>query len=308
MIPTALVVLFIVVSLTRLLPGNIVDLMLSESSVPAGQTAVARLKIEQQLGLDKSLPEQYGRYVLNVARGDLGHSLWSGHSVGEELLSRASVTAEVAVIAILVSVAVAIPLGTFSAVRQDTKLDYFLRSGSIAGISLPSFVVAQAIIILPALWWQKSLPFQYASLAENPIQNLTIVIPAAGVLGLRLSASVTRMMRTTMLDVMQQDYIRTARAKGLANLTVIMGHGVKNALIPVVTLLGLEMAALVGGSVITESLFALPGVGRLLLDSIRQRDYPLIQGVVVSVSFLVMLTNLAVDMSYGFLDPRIRYS
>ena len=306
MIPTGLVVLFVVVSLTRLLPGNIVDLMLSESSVR--QTPEARLKIEQSLGLDRSLPEQYARYVFNVARGDLGHSLWSGKSVGEELRHRAGVTAEVAVIAILVSVSVAIPLGTFSAVRQDTKLDYFLRSGSIAGISLPSFVVAQAIIILPALWWQKSLPFQYASLTENPIQNLSIVLPAAGVLGLRLSASVTRMMRTTMLDVMQQDYIRTARAKGLANATVIMKHGVKNALIPVVTLLGLEMAGLVGGSVITESLFALPGVGRLLLDAIRLRDYPLIQGVVVSVSFLVMMTNLLVDMSYGYLDPRIRYS
>ena len=306
MIPTMLVMLFIVVSLTRFLPGNIVDLMLSEGS--AQVTPEMRAQVARSLGLGEPLPVQYGKYVLGAVRGDLGHSLWDGRSVTAMIIDRAAVTGEVAAVAIFVSVLISIPLGVISAVRQDSLLDYGLRSMSIAGISLPNFVVAQAIVVLPALWWQTAIPFQYKGFTEDPLINLEIVLPAAGVLGLRLSASIARMMRTTMLDIMQQDYIRTAKSKGLTNFTVIIRHGLKNALIPVVTLLGLQLSALIGGSVITESLFALPGIGRLLLDAITARDYPIIQGVVVSVGFFVMITNLAVDLSYGFLDPRIRYS
>ena len=306
MIPTMLVMLFIVVSLTRFLPGNIIDLMLTGSS--AQVTPAMRAQVSERLGLNKSLPQQYGEYVLGVSHGDLGNSLWDGRSVSTMVIDRASVTGEVAAVAILVSVLISIPLGVISAVKQDSPLDYGLRSMSIAGISLPNFVVAQAIVVLPALWWQTAIPFQYKSFLEDPVINMTIVLPAAGVLGLRLSASIARMMRTTMLDIMQQDYIRTAKSKGLTSFTVIVRHGLKNALIPVVTLLGLQLSALIGGSVVTESLFALPGIGRLLLDAITARDYPIIQCVVVSVGFFVMITNLAVDLSYGFLDPRIRYS
>lgn len=306
MIPTALVLLLLVVLMVRMLPGNIVDLLLADSNVPA--SAEARAEMEHRLGLDMPLPERYARYVLGVTRGDLGVSLWDGRAVTTIIASRALVTAEVAAIAIVISVLVSIPLGVVSAVRRNTGVDYLLRSLSILGISLPSFVVATAIVILPALWFQVALPFQYRSFWEDPRQNLAIVLPAAGVLGILLSATVARMMRTTMLEVLQQDYMRTARAKGLSNVVVIVRHGLKNALIPVVTLLGLQLAGLVGGSVITESVFALPGLGRLLLDSLTKRDFPIVQGVVVSVGFLVMLTNLLVDLSYGYLDPRIRYS
>lgn len=304
MIPTVLVLLFIVVLLVRLLPGNVVDILLADARAdPATKAA-----LEEKLGLDRSLAETYLRYVGGVIQGDLGASLWDDKPVTSLLMERAGTTGEVALIAIIVSVMVSIPLGVISAVRQDSAADYALRSMSIAGVSLPNFVVAQAIIVLPALYFAKSIPFQYKSLTEDPVSHLMLVLPAAFVLGLRLSASIARMMRTTMLDVLQQDYMRTARAKGLTNYSVIVKHGLKNALIPVVTLLGLQLANLVGGSVITESMFALPGIGRLLLESIARRDYPVIQGVVVSVGLLVMTVNLLVDLSYGYLDPRIRYS
>jgi len=305
MIPTVLVLLFMVVLMVRMLPGNIVDILLEDGGT---NTPEARAEFTHALGLDIPLPIQYGRYVLGVVQGDLGVSLWDKRSVTEIIAGRAQVTAQVAAIAIAVSVLVSIPLGVVSAVRRNSLLDYFLRSMSILGISLPSFVVATSIVILPALWFKVSLPFQYKSFLEDPVQNLQIVLPAAGVLGVLLSASIARMMRTTMLDVLQQDYIRTARAKGLSGFTVVLRHGLKNALIPVVTLLGLQLTALIGGSVITESIFALPGLGRLLLDSLVKRDYPIVQGVVVSVGLLIMFTNLAVDLTYGYLDPRIRYS
>lgn len=304
-IPTVLVLLLLVVLMVRILPGNIVDLLLDESGTNSRD---ARAALTHRLGLDAPLLEQYARYVLGAIRGDLGDSLWDNRPVTQIIGERVPVTAEVAAIAIAVSVLVSIPLGVISAVQRNSPIDYLLRSLSILGISLPSFVVATAIVILPALWFRVSLPFQYQSFLEDPVQNLMIVLPAAGVLGILLSASIARMMRTTMLDVLQQDYIRTARAKGLSNFTVVVRHGLKNALIPVVTLLGLQLTVLVGGSVITESVFALPGLGRLLLDSLVKRDYPIVQGIVVSVGLLVMLTNLAVDLMYGYLDPRIRYS
>lgn len=304
-IPTVLVLLLLVVLMVRLLPGNIVDLMLSESATNSPE---ARTEMTHKLGLDTPLPVQYLRYVLGVVRGDLGTSLWDERPVTETIGARALVTAQVALIAIAVSVLISIPLGVVSAVRRNSLIDYLLRSLSILGISLPSFVVATAAVILPALWFQVSLPFQYRTFFEDPVQNLMLVLPAAGVLGVLLSATIARMMRTTMLDVLQQDYMRTARAKGLSTFAVVVRHGLKNALIPVVTLLGLQLTALIGGAVITESVFALPGLGRLLLESLVKRDYPIVQGVVVSVGLLIMLTNLLVDLTYGYLDPRIRYS
>lgn len=303
-IPTLLVLLLVVVLLMRMLPGDIVDILLAESGT---QTPEVRAMLERRLGIDKPLPQAYVTYVLGAARGDLGNSLWSGRSVTTILGNAAPVTAEVAFIAIAVSVLISIPMGVISAVRRGSLTDHSLRLLSILGISLPGFVLATSIVILPALWFGKSLPFQFAGLLEDPVRNLNIVLPAAGVLGVLLSASIARMMRTTMLDVLQQDYMRTARAKGLSGFSVVVRHGMKNALIPVVTLIGLQVAGLIGGSVITESVFALPGLGRLLLDSLSRRDYPIVQGVVVSVGALVMLTNLVVDLSYGYLDPRVRY-
>ncbi len=305
MVPTMLLLVLLVVLMFSMLPGNIVDVLLQDSG--GDTSAAARAEMEHSLGLDMPIPERYVRYVFGVVRGDLGASLWDGRPVAESIAARAPVTAQVAAIAICVSILISIPLGVVSAVKRNSLIDYALRSMSILGISLPSFVVATAIVIVPALLFQASLPFQYKSFAEDPIQNLQIVLPAAGVLGMLLSASIARLMRTTMLDVLQQDYMRTARAKGLTTLSIVVRHGLRNALIPVITLLGLQLAALIGGSVITESIFGLPGIGRLLLDSLSKRDYPVVQGIVVLVGMLIMLTNLAVDLSYGYLDPRVRH-
>lgn len=305
MIPTVLVLLAVVVILIRMLPGDIVDILLSQGGSP---TPEARTLMAQKLGIDKPLLQLYIEYALGVFRGDLGKSLWDTRAVTAIIWERAPVTAEVSIVAIFFSIIISIPLGVISAVRRGTLLDHSLRIISILGISLPGFVLATSIVILPALWFRVSLPFQYTSFWTDPLENMKLVLPAAGVNGVLLSASIARMMRTTMLDVLNQDYMRTARAKGLSTSRIIIHHGLKNALIPVVTLLGLQVTVLVGGSIVTESVFALPGLGRLLLESLTNRDYPIIQGVVVSVGILVMLTNLLVDLSYGYLDPRIRYS
>ncbi|MDA1148199.1 MAG: ABC transporter permease [Chloroflexi bacterium] len=310
-IPTFLLLLFIVVTLIRFIPGDIVDLMLQEqggSSAGSGTTKLARDIIEERLGLDRPLLVQYGDYIVGMLRGSLGESLWDQRPVINMILSRSAVTLEVAAFAIVVSLLIALPVGIISAVKQDTPLDYIVRSLIILGISVPGFAIATAIVIFPALWWGYSVSFIYTSFTEDPIQHLILITPPAIVLGTQLSASVARMTRTMMLEVMQEDYIRTARSKGLGGSRVIMGHALKNALIPVVTLLGLQITFLIGGSVITETVFVLPGLGRLLLESIGYRDYPVIQGIVVTIGLGVMLINLLIDMSYAFLDPRIRYS
>ncbi|MQA00025.1 MAG: ABC transporter permease subunit [Dehalococcoidia bacterium] len=312
LVPTFLILLLLVVVLVRLIPGDIVDILLQEQggggSGRSAELALGREQIEARLGLDRPVFVQYVEYAAGLLQGDLGRSLWDDRPVREMILNRVPVTAEVALVAIVVSLLTAIPVGLISAVRQDTPIDYFLRSALILGISLPNFAIATAIVIFPAIWWGWSVSFTYVSLTEDPIKHLTLIIPPAAVLGVQLSASVARMTRTMMLEVMQEDYVRTARSKGLTGSQVVLGHALKNALIPVVTLLGLQVTFLIGGSVITETVFALPGLGRLLLEAIANRDYPVIQGIVVSVGLLVMITNLLIDISYGYLDPRIRYS
>ena len=197
-------------------------------------------------------------------------------------------------------------LGVMSALRQDSWLDYLLRSLAIAGISVPNFAIATAMVIFPALLWGIAPRLNYIGFMESPFENLKILVLPGAILALGLSTSLMRLMRTTMLDVLRQDYVRTARAKGLTEARVVSHHAVRNAVIPVITLLGLQIAFLLGGSVIVETIFAIPGVGRLLVSSIAKRDYPIIQGIVVVIGLFVMFTNLLVDMSYGFLDPRIR--
>jgi len=308
MIPTLLILLFMVVVMVRIIPGNVVDIILQETSGGRDFDA-ARKQLEVSLGLHYSLPEAYGRYVANAVQGDLGVSLWDKQSVTGKIISRLPPTLSIAGVAIVIAIALAIPIGVISAVRRDKPIDYLLRSIAIAGISLPSFVIGTALVIFPAIWFGVSLvKFQYVPLTADPIAHIKLILPPAIVLGIGLTASVARLMRTMMLEVLMQDYIRTARAKGLRGSTVIMRHGLKNALIPVVTLLGLQFAFLIGGSVIVESIFAVPGLGRLLIEALRERDYPIIQGVVLVIGVMVMVINLIVDMSYAWLDPRVRLS
>ncbi len=309
MIPTWLIIIFTVIALVRLMPGSVVDILLQEQGGQGqlgGRANVERNELLKRMGLDVPIPIQYLRYVGGVVQGDFGRSLWSQEPVTRLIAQRMPVTAEVAVLAFTTAVIIAIPVGVLSAIRRDQGTDYLLRGITVAGISVPGFAIGTAIILFPQLWWGWGVSFNYVTLTEDPLAHLKILIPPALVLGIQLSASSARLTRTMMLEVLQQDYIRTARAKGLIESTVIMKHGLKNALIPVVTVFGGQIEGLLGGSVITETIFALPGLGRLMVNSINTRDYPVVQGIVVMTAMFLMMMNLLVDLSYGWLDPRIR--
>jgi len=309
MVPTWLIIMFMVVFMVRLIPGSVVDLLLQEQGGSGSyQEGIDRAVIEKRLGLSDPVYVQYVKYVAGVVQGDLGNSLWDEQKVTTLIAERVPVTAQVALVAIVTSIAVSIPVGVISAVRRDSPVDYLLRSISILGISVPGFAIGTAIVIFPTLWWGVTVSFKYVSFAEDPVAHLKLIIPPAMVLGVQLSASVARLTRTMMLEVLQEDYIRTARAKGLREPKIVVKHALKNALIPVVTVLGIQITNLLGGSVITETIFALPGLGRLMVSSIGARDYPVVQGIVVMTAVFVMLMNLAVDVSYGYLDPRARPS
>jgi peptide/nickel transport system permease protein len=299
----ASVIVFVIV---RMVPGDVVDLMLSQSDAGSGQ--MGREKILAALGLDKPIGEQYvawvGRLVLH---GDLGHSLWQGDSVDSLIAARLPVTFELGGLAMVIALLVAIPVGVFSAVRQDTAGDYLARSFSLLMLAVPSFWLATMVMVFPALWWGWSPEIQFVPFHEDPIRNLKQMLIPAVILGLALSAITMRMTRTMMLEVLRQDYIRTARAKGLSGFMILTRHAIRNALIPVITLIGNQAPILIGGAVILEQIFVLPGMGLLLLDAVSQRDYPLITGVFFVVGLTVMLINLAVDLSYGLIDPKVRH-
>jgi peptide/nickel transport system permease protein len=309
MVPTWLLIMFMVVFMVRLIPGNIVDILLTDQGGTGSyQKGVDRAELSHRLGLDRPVYVQYLTYIGGVAHGDFGRSLWDQTPVTKLIAQRVPVTAQVALVAIITSIMVSIPIGVIAAVKRDTIADYLLRSVSIAGISIPGFAIGTAIVIFPTLWWGWTVSFSYVSFAQDPIKHIVLILPPAMVLGVQLSASVARLTRTMMLEVLQEDYIRTARAKGLQEPKIVLKHALKNALIPVVTVLGLQIANLLGGSVITETIFALPGLGRLMVSSIGSRDYPVVQGIVVLTAIFVMCMNLMVDISYGFLDPRARPS
>lgn len=303
MLPAVFMLVFFVVVLIQLIPGNIIDLMLDQSSSPDIATREALTK---QLGLDKPLPIRYLDYMSHLVRGDFGRSLWTDQSVTTMIRIYAPPTIQLAVVSIIIGAISGIVLGVVSAVTQDSWVDYLLRSLAIAGISIPNFAIATSVVIFPAILWGIAPNLNYVSITENPWENLKIIWLPGSILALGLSTSLMRLMRTTMLDVLRQDYIRTARAKGVSEMQIIARHAVRNAVIPVVTLLGLQIAFLLGGSVIVETIFSIPGVGRLLVGAIGKRDYPVVQGIVVVIGLFVMTTNLIVDMSYGFLDPRIK--
>jgi peptide/nickel transport system permease protein len=302
-LPAVALLIFLVVLMIQLIPGNIIDLMLDESGSPDITT---KQVLTHELGLDQPLPVRYVKYAGGILRGDFGKSLWTDKPVTSLIRLYAPPTIELAIVAIIIGATSGILLGTISAIAQDTWIDYLLRSIAIAGISIPNFAIATSAVIFPAILWGIAPNLNYVSITESVTGNLKIIWLPAAILALGLSTSLMRLMRTTMLDVLRQDYIRTARAKGVTEFQVITRHAVRNAVIPVVTLLGLQIAFLLGGSVIAETIFSIPGVGRLLVSSIGKRDYPIVQGIVVIIGLFVMTTNLLVDLSYGFLDPRIK--
>lgn len=306
LLPTLVLASMIVFVTIRLIPGDVIDLMLSQNDVAADK--LSRDQLVAALGLDRPMWQQYLRWVgAIVLHGDLGQSLWQNAPVTELLFGRLPVTFQLGAMALVVALLIALPIGTYSALRQDTAGDYIGRSFSILLLAVPSFWLATMVMVFPSIWWGWSPEVNYVRFSDDPWQNLKQMALPAIVLGAGLSAVTMRLMRTMLLEVLRQDYIRTAWAKGLPERLVVVRHALRNALVPVITLVGLQAPLLIGGAVIIEQIFVIPGMGLLLLDAVQQRDYPIITGVFLIVGVAVMLINLLVDLSYGLLDPKVRY-
>ena len=305
-IPTLFMVATIVFVLLRLVPGDMVDTVMARLAVLGG--TVDRAALERAFGLDAPLHVQYVRWWSDLLlRGSLGISMNSGQPVVPLILGRLPVTIELGLLGIAVSVVIGLPVGMYSALRQDTVGDYAGRSLAILFVAAPSFWVATLVILYASLWWGWSPPLELEPLIRDPIANLRMFILPAFILGMVMAGTTMRMTRTMMLEVLRQDFIRTAYAKGLPERLVVVGHALKNALIPVVTIVGADLTVLIGGAVIIESIFALPGTGRLMVDALKVRDYALVAGVNLTFAVAVVGANLLVDLSYAFLDPRVRY-
>ena len=302
MVPTLVGVTIVVFGLVRLLPGDAVTMLLPDYAYAKDAD-----EMRARLGLDRPVYVQYVEWVGGVLRGDLGTSLRSKSPVAEELANRMPVTAELGLLAMLVGLMIAIPIGVLAAVRQDTWADYFGRSAAIGMLAIPSFWLGTLVITLPSVWWQWTPPLRYTRLLDDPGKNLGHVIIPAIILGLALSGALMRLTRAQMLEVLRQDFVRTAAAKGLTERAVVFRHALKNAFIPVLTLLGLQVSILVSGTVVLESIFVLPGMGRYLLEAVQYRDYPVIQALNLVFATVIVLANLVVDLLYGWLDPRVRY-
>ncbi|MCP4755950.1 MAG: ABC transporter permease [Proteobacteria bacterium] len=302
LIPTLFLVTFIVFSSIRFIPGDVVELMVADQGYADDSE-----ELREMLGMNKPVIVQYFIYMKNVFQGDLGISFWSGEPVIEEIGRRFPISVNLACLALVWTILFGITFGVVSALAQDTWLDYVIRVYAIGWLSIPGFWVATMIVVFGSIWFEWIPPMDYVSFIEDPVQNLSQLLAPSLILSLALSASVMRMTRAMMLEVMLEDYIRTAKAKGLTAWVVVMRHALKNAMIPVVTITGTQLAFLFGGTIIMEQIFVLPGMGKYMLEAITWRDYPVIQGIIFFAATALMLINLAVDLIYGFLDPKIRY-
>lgn len=288
--------------LIRIVPGDIAVLKCGRQCPPE-QLEVIR----KQLGTDRPIVVQYFDWVGGIFRGDLGKSMYTRQPVMDELKRRIPITLELAILAIVASSVISLPIGIVSAIRQDTPLDYGGRLFSIMGLAIPSFWLGTLAITLPAIWWNWVPPLRYKDLWDDPAYNLRQMIVPAAILGLAFSAIQMRLIRSSMLEVLRQDYIRTAWAKGLRERVILVRHALRNAMIPVITVIGIQLAALLGGTVIMEQIFVIPGLGRSTFLSVFNRDYPQLQANVMFLATVYVMMNLLVDLAYGLLDPRIRY-
>jgi peptide/nickel transport system permease protein len=301
-IPTLFFITLIVFALTRLIPGDVVELMFQEQGYAKDLAAMRTL-----LGLDRPLHLQYLSWLGKVLRGDFGTSLWTKNPVIEEIVYRLPVTLELGIMAMVFAISMAIPIGVLAAIRHDTLQDYAARSFAIGGLSIPNFWLATIAIVLPAYYFGWTPPIQYIKFTEAPWAHLGQFLLPAFILGLASGASVMRLTRAMMLEVLRQDYVRTALSKGLRERAVVLKHALRNAIIPVITILGIQLAQVAGGTVIMESIFGLPGMGKFLFDALLQRDYPVVQGVNLLLASIIVLMNLVTDVTYALIDPRIRY-
>ena len=305
MIPTVFIVSLIVFFLIRSIPGSVVDIMVSQFEF---STKMDRQAIEHALGYDVPVIIQYvhwmGRLVLH---GDLGTSLWTKTLIVNDIIGRWPVTFELGALGIIVAQIIAIPIGIYSAIRQDTVGDYIARSFAILCIAIPSFWLGTLVIVFPSIWWDYMPSITLIPFNVDPIGNLKMFIIPAIILGMGMSGQTMRMTRTMMLEVLRQDYIRTAWSKGLKERVVIIRHALKNAMIPVVTIIGGQIPILVGGSVIIENIFQLPGMGQMMIKATEQRDYAVVSAVLLLFAIVMVGVNLLVDLTYAFIDPRIHY-
>lgn len=305
MIPTLLGVAVLVFLLLRVAPGDIVELKYAGAGTYAPKEALDQERA--QLGLDKPLWEQFLRWIWGIVRFDFGTSMWTGRSITYEIAIRLELSLQLAIMATVLAVLLSIPLGTIAALKQDTWVDYVVRVFSIAGLATPSFWLGIMIILFFLIVFRWLPPLTFTSFWVDPKANLSQLIWPALAVGYRYSAVATRMTRSSVLEVLREDYIRTARAKGLWDRLILSRHALKNAMLPVITVIGLEFAFLIGGLVVTEQVFNLNGIGMLFVESVTRRDYTMTQALVLLVSFVFIAVNFFVDLLYAWLDPRIRY-
>ena len=298
--------------LLRLIPGDVCELRMSGEGGFVDNEAIA--VCQEELGLNDPKIVQFGEFIYGFMVFDLGQSMWTGKAITHEINLRFQLSIQIAIMATFISVIIAIPLGTISAIRQDTWLDYVVRTFSIAGIAIPSFwlgiMIILGLLISTQAWlgepWMP--PIEYVSPFVDPVGNMVQLIWPAIATGYRYSAVATRMTRSALLEVLREDYIRTARAKGLRDRLVVFRHALRNALLPVVTTTGLSIGGLISGTVITESVFEVPGLGRTIREAASSRDYAMLQSMVIAIGAAVMVINLLTDIAYGWIDPRIRYT
>ena len=307
-IPTLLLLSILVFLSVRFIPGDVVDTMASNLLALGAGVNIDRDAVERMLGLDQPAYVQYGRWMGGILlRGTLGNSLLGDWSVEGAIIDRLPVTIELGVLSVVIGLLIAVPVGIYSAIRRNTAADYVGRSIAIIGLATPNFWLGIMVMIYPAIWWGWSPPMELIPFTKDPLGNLGVFLIPSLILGTALSAATMRMTRTMMLEVLRQDYIRTAWSKGLKERVVVMRHAFKNALIPVVSLVGLQLPIIVGGAVIMENIFNLPGLGRLMLIALTDRDYPVVSGINLFFGTAVLVLNLVVDLLYAYLDPRIRY-
>ena len=305
-VPTLFGAAALVFVIMRVIPGDVALLIFGGDQ--AGHIDPKQLQeMRHRLGLDRSLLAQFGTWLWGVLRFDFGNSLWTGQPVIEELLIRLPLSLELALAATAVSVLIAIPLGILAAARQDTWVDYLVRVFSIGGLAIPSFWVGILIILFLVIYFGWGPPLEFTPPWVNPWANFQMMVWPVLTVGYRYAAVTTRMTRSTMLEVLREDYIRTAWAKGLAERAIVIRHALKNSMLPVITLIGTEFAFLIGGLVVTETVFTLNGVGRFMIDAVAHRDYPVVQALIFLIAFGFVVVNLLVDLTYAWFDPRIRY-
>ena len=322
-IPTLFILSILVFLSVRFIPGDAIDLIVMRMAGFSPMDQIDREALEHYLGLDVPVYVQYGRWIgvlptpdwvtgeshfKGLLQGTLGESLGgSSYKIEEQIIGRLPVTIELGLLSIVIGLLIALPVGIYSAIRQDTAADYAGRSIAIIGLATPNFWLSVMVMIYPAIWWGWAPPMELVSFTEDPLGNLGVFFIPSLILGTAMAAATMRMTRTMMLEVLRQDYIRTAWSKGLKERIVVIRHAIKNALIPVVSLIGLQLPILVGGAVIMENIFNLPGIGRLLLIALNDRDYPMVSGINLFFATGVVLLNLLIDLIYPYLDPRIRY-